>query len=107
LENNATELEAGQISHEDLAFITKLSKDPEEYKNRNDRVKILGSISGARKGDLISWYETMPCLGNKRKNTYSNKPDNLDLERYKRILLNKLNDILEIIGFNMSMVNYN
>ena len=47
-------------------------------------------------------YETIPNQGDKKRNKYSNKADNLDLEKYKRILLNKLNDILEIIGFNIN-----
>ena len=53
-------------------------------------------MSRAQKGDTVCWYETLSKPSN--KSTYSIKPDNLNLEKYKRILLSKLNDILEIIG---------
>jgi DNA polymerase, archaea type len=92
------ELESGKVSPEELAFITKLSKEPEEYKNENDRMRVLAKMSGLQKGDTVSWYETLSRPNN--KNTYSIWPDNLNLEKYKRILLSKLNEILEIIGFD-------
>lgn len=37
----------------------------------------------------------------KRKKSYSVKPENLNLEKYKNLLLNKLKDTLEIAGFYM------
>jgi len=96
------ELESGKVSHEDLAFITKLSKEPEEYKNENDRMRVLARILEAHKGDTIYWYETFPSPNNKK--TYSIKPDNLNLEKYKSILLSKINEILEIIGLDMDIL---
>ena len=36
----------------------------------------------------------------KRKKVYSVKPENLNLDEYKNLLLNKLKDSLEIAGFN-------
>jgi DNA polymerase elongation subunit (family B) len=96
------ELESGKVSHEDLAFITKLSKEPEEYKNENDRMRVLARILEAHKGDTIYWYETLSRPNN--KSTYSVKPDNLNLEKYKSILLSKLNEILEIIGLDMDVL---
>ena len=56
-------------------------------------------MSGAQKGDTVRWYETLSRPSN--KSTYSVKPENLNLEKYKRILLSKLNDILAIIGFDI------
>jgi DNA polymerase I len=96
------ELNSGKVCPEDLAFITKLSKEPEEYKNENDRTRVLAKMLGAHKGDTVCWYETLPKLSHdKTIRTYSIKPDNLNLEKYRRLLLNKLNDLLEITGFNM------
>ena len=62
------------------------------------------------KGDLVFWYETItePFDNNKtwkKKNSYSTKPESLNLEKYKRLLLTKLNDTLEIAGFNIAHVN--
>jgi DNA polymerase elongation subunit (family B) len=109
------ELTAGKISHEDLVFVTKLSKEPEEYKNQNDRLKILARMIGAQKGDLVCWYDTFTeeyikskqCW-RKRKH-YSVKPENINLPTYLPKLhlhhlqtpLPKLKDSLEITGFNM------
>ena len=92
------ELKSGKVSHKDLAFVTKLSKDVDEYKNENDRMRILAKALGAQKGDTVYWYETLSGTGNTRKSTFSIKPENLNLEKYKNILLSKLNDILEITG---------
>ncbi len=68
-------------------------------------MRVLAKMLGAHKGDKVCWYETPPEASyNKRswekKNTYSIKPDNLNVEKYKRLLLSKLNDILEITGFD-------
>jgi Rad3-related DNA helicase len=60
------------------------------------------------KGDLVYWYETYTeeydkrkqCW--KRKKSYSVKPENLNLDTYKNLLLNKLTDTLEIAGFKMN-----
>lgn len=60
--------------------------------------------SVVEKGDLVYWYETYEYghVGNKqywkRKKGYSIKPENLNLDEYKNLLLNKLTDSL---GFNM------
>jgi DNA polymerase, archaea type len=92
------ELKSGKVSHEDLAFVAKLSKKADEYKNENDRMRVLAKALGAQKGDTVYWYETLSGTGNTRKSTFSIKPENLNLEKYKNILLSKLNDILEITG---------
>ena len=85
-----------------MAFITKLSKEPEEYKNENDRMRVLAKMLGAHKGDTVYWYETLSeSVHDKTNRPYSIKPENLNLDEYKNLLLNKLADILEIIGFNM------
>jgi len=102
IEQAFNELKSGKVNHQDLAFVTKLSKEPEEYKNENDRMRVLAKMLGAQKGDTVCWYETLPKLHHEKSNrTYSIKPDNLNLEKYRRLLLNKLSDMLEITGFNM------
>ncbi len=96
------ELKSGKVSHKDLAFVAKLSKEAEDYKSENNRMRVLAKMLGAHKGDTVYWYETLSGPRNRR--TYSIKPDNLNLEKYKKILLSKLNDIFEIIGFNMHVL---
>ena len=99
------ELKSGKANHQDLAFVTKLSKEPEEYKNENDRMRVLAKMLGAQRGDTVYWYETLSeslhDKSNKRIITYSITPDQLNLEKYKRLLLGKLNDILEIKIINL------
>jgi hypothetical protein len=43
------ELESGKVRQEDLAFITKLSKEPEEYKNDNDITRVLAKMSSVKR----------------------------------------------------------
>ena len=75
IEEAFDELKSGKVSHQDLAFVTKLSKEPEEYKNENDRMRVLGKMLGAQKGDTVYWYETLSESfhdnSNKRISTYS------------------------------------
>jgi hypothetical protein len=37
----------------------------------------------------------------KKKKDYSVRPENLNLDEYKKLLINKLTDSLEITGFNI------
>jgi DNA polymerase elongation subunit (family B) len=47
------ELESGKFGHEDLAFIAKLSKEPEEYKNKNDRMNLSEDVAEGRHSMLV------------------------------------------------------
>ena len=90
---------------EELKFTQRLTKYPDEYKG-HVRTGILAKLLGKDKGDLVYWYETFTevyvkskqCW--KRKKGYSVKPENLNLDEYKKLLLRKLKDSLEITGFN-------
>ena len=56
------------------------------------------------------WYETYmqeyvkskQCL--EKEKVYSVKPQNLNLDEYKNLLVNKLRDSLEIAGFNIAAI---
>jgi hypothetical protein len=48
-------------------------------------------------------YETI--LETSKKRSYSIKPENLNLQQYKHLLLKKLSDTLEITGFNLAEIN--
>ena len=45
------ELKSGKVSHEDLAFVAKLSKEAEDYKSENNRMRVLANMTGAQKGE--------------------------------------------------------
>ena len=77
-----------------------------EYKD-HVRTGVLANLLDKDKGDLIHWYEIYhdeyveKKKSWKREKSYSVKPENINLEEYKHLLLNKLKDTLEITGFNM------
>ena len=51
-------LESGGINPELLKRSNRLSKNPEEYENENDRKRKIGLAIGARKGDVIEYFES-------------------------------------------------
>jgi DNA polymerase, archaea type len=102
------ELDGGHINYaEELEFTQRLKLHPHEYKS-HVRTGILANLLDKDKGDLVHWYEThkeeydnrKQCW--KRKKSYSVKPENLNLDEYKNLLLSKLKDSLEITGFNLA-----
>ncbi len=102
------ELDGGRIDiAEELKFTQRLKKYPDEYKG-HVRTGILAKSLDKDKGDLVHWYETFTKVYVKskqcweRKKGYSVKPENLNLDEYKHLLLNKLTDSLEIAGFKMN-----
>jgi hypothetical protein len=60
---------------------------------------VLGLELGAGKGELVYWYES---LSNKRG--YSTKIKDLSIKKYKQILWDKIEDMLEVAGYNVAKV---
>ena len=101
------ELDCSRINpEEELKFTQRLTKYPYEYED-HVRTGILAKLLDKDKGDLVYWYETFTEVYVKskqrwkKKKSYSVKPDNLNLDEYKNLLLKKLTDSLEITDFNM------
>jgi DNA polymerase, archaea type len=101
------ELDSGRFDiAEELKFTQRLKLHPYEYKD-HVRTGKLAKLLGKDKGDLVYWYETFTETyvkskkSWKKKKDYSIKPENLNLDEYKELLLNKLADSLEITGFNI------
>jgi|tagenome__1003787_1003787.scaffolds.fasta_scaffold20959205_3 DNA polymerase I len=86
----------------ELKFTPQLRKYLHEY-NKSVRAGIIGRLLGKDKGEEIYWFET----NIKDKDTggkYSiaiPSSENLNLQQYKRVLLDKLKDTLEIAGFDV------
>jgi hypothetical protein len=77
-----------------------LNKFPNQYSNDKDvRVKVLGLELSAGKGDLVYWYES---LSNRRG--YSTKIKDISIKKYKQILWDKIEDMLEIAGYNVAKI---
>jgi hypothetical protein len=94
------DLDYGRFEAKDMQFTEQLDKSPNQYPNDKDiRVKVLGLELGVSKGELVYWYES---LANKRG--YSTKIKNLSVTKYKNILWDKIQDMLEIAGYDISAI---
>ena len=94
------DLDYGRFEAKDMQFTEQLDKSPSQYSNDKDiKVKVLGLDLGAGKGELVYWYES---LSNKRG--YSTKFKDLSIKKYKQILWNKIEDMLEIAGYEVGKI---
>jgi hypothetical protein len=94
------DLEYGRFEAKDMQFTEQLDKHPNKYPNNKDiRVKVLGLELVAGKGELVYWYES---LSNKRG--YSTKIKDLSIKKYKQIFWDKIEDKLEIAGYNVDKI---
>jgi DNA polymerase I len=92
------DLDYGRFESENMKFTEQLDKNPNQYSNdRKVRVKILGLELAASKGEIVYWYES---LANERG--YSTKIKDLSIKKYKQILWDKIEDMLEIVGYNVN-----
>jgi hypothetical protein len=73
----------------------RLSKNPEEYENENDRKRKIGLAIGARKGDVIEYYES------DTKEGYSLNQQEISIRKYKEMLWKAVKEILEIAGYEI------
>jgi len=94
------DLDYGRFEAKDMQLTEQLDKNPNQYPNDKDiRVKVLGLELNAGEGDLVYWYES---LSNKRG--YSTKIKDLSIKKYKQILWNKIEDMLEIAGYEVGKI---
>jgi DNA polymerase I len=96
LKKSIYDLEHGKVDPELLKRANRLSKNPEEYENENDRKRKIGLAIGARKGDIIEYFESDNQEG------YSLNVQDLSIKKYKAMLWKVVNDILEIAGYNIA-----
>jgi hypothetical protein len=88
------DLDYGRFEPADMQFTEQLDKDPNQYPNdRKVRIKILGLMLGASKGETVYWYES---LANRRG--YSTNIKDLSVSKYNSILLDKIEDMLSLAG---------
>jgi DNA polymerase family B len=94
------DLDYGRFDPKDMQFTEQLDKSPNQYPNDKDiRVKVLGLELGAGKGELVYWYES---LANKRG--CSTKIKDLSVRKYKEILWDKIQDMLEIASYDIKAI---
>jgi DNA polymerase elongation subunit (family B) len=98
LKKAVSDLESGTVDSELLKRSNRLSKNPEEYENENDRKRKIGLAIGARKGDIIEYFES------DIKEGYSLNPQEISIRKYKDILWKAVKDILGIAGLDVAAV---
>lgn len=98
LKKAVSDLELSNVDSELLKRSNRLSKNPEEYGNENDRKRKIGLAIGARKGDVIEYYES------DSKEGYSLNPQEISIKKYKIMLWKALKDILEIASYEIATI---
>jgi DNA polymerase, archaea type len=91
------DLDHGRFDPKDLQFTEQLDKNPNQYPNGKElRIKVLALELGTGIGEIVYWYES---LSNERG--YSTKVKDISIKKYKEILWDKIEDILEIAGYEV------
>ena len=98
LKKAVSDLEFGNINPELLKRSIRLSKNPEEYKNKNDRKRKIGLVTGARRGEIIEYFES------DNKEGYSLNSHEISTKKYKTMLWKIIKDILEIAGSDIAAI---
>jgi len=98
LKKAISDLQSGCVNPELLKSSIKLSKNPEEYENENDRKSKIGLAIGARKGDVIEYFESDSREG------YSLNPEDISIKKYKIMLWKTVKDILQIAGYDIAAI---
>jgi DNA polymerase, archaea type len=94
------DLEYGRFEPTDMQFTEQLDKDPNQYPStKKVRIKTLGLKLGATKGEIVYWYESLA-----NRQGYSTQIKDLSISKYKNILLEKIEDMLTIAGYNIDKV---
>ncbi|HJT49028.1 MAG TPA: DNA polymerase domain-containing protein [Nitrososphaeraceae archaeon] len=83
----------------DLLKISKiLGENPEDYKSQSCQAAKIGKASGARKGDLIQYFDSDV---KKTGKSWSIDPADIDTAKYKQTIWNTVREILEIAGYSV------
>jgi DNA polymerase elongation subunit (family B) len=95
LKQEVANLESGMVNPELLKRSNRLSKNPEEYQNENDRKRKIGIVIGARKGDIIEYFES------DNKEGYSLNRQDISVKKYKIMLWKAIKEIMQIAGYDI------
>jgi hypothetical protein len=107
------QLENRQVAPELLAISLVMRKNPEEY-DQVCKQSRLGSKLGLRKGDTLVYYkcdisETVYDSKKKKqgvpKRIYeSENPQDISYAEYKKMFINSIRDVLQILGYDIEEV---
>jgi DNA polymerase elongation subunit (family B) len=87
------------IINPDLLKISKiLGENPEDYKSQTCQAAKIGKALGAKKGDLIQYFDSDI---KKTGKSWSEDPADMDTAKYKQMLWNTVKEILYIAGYSV------
>jgi DNA polymerase, archaea type len=95
----------------ELKFTHRLKKHVYEYAE-HVRIGVIAKLLEKDRGDIIHWYETVREVKIDKKNNqrivkgFSVESNNLNVKQYKKILISKLRDTLDLIGIDMANLDY-
>jgi DNA polymerase I len=98
LKKAISDLQSGKVNPELLKRSHRLSKNPEDYENENDRKRKIGLAVGAMKGDVIEYFES------DSKEGYSLDRQDVSIKKYKVMLWKTVKDILEVSGYDIAAI---
>jgi DNA polymerase I len=85
-----------KINPELLKISKVLGENPEDYKSQTCQASAIGKSLGARKGDLIQYFNSDI---KKTGKSWSVNPADIDIPKYKQTLWNTVREILEVAGY--------
>lgn len=92
-----SDLEEPSKVNPDLLKISKvLGENPEDYKSQTCQAAAIGKALGARKGDLVEYFDSDV---KKTGKSWSVNPADVDIAKYKQKLWNSVREILKIAGY--------
>ncbi len=108
LRRAVNELESRQVSSQRLSISLTLNKNPHEYAN-DCLQKRLGTKNNLKKSDSLLYYKcdkqevAKDHQGNyqTRRVGESDDPTNISYSKYKAMLINSVQDIIEILGYDI------
>jgi DNA polymerase elongation subunit (family B) len=92
----------------ELKFTHRLKKSAAEYAD-HVRTGMIARLHAKDKGDIIHWYEIVKEVKTNKKGRqrivkgYSTTSENVNITLYKKFLISKLKDTLEIAGITASL----
>lgn len=89
-------LKSGKVKPNLLKKSIRLGQNPNEYKSQSCQAAKIGKAVGAKKGELIEYFDSNIMKAGK---SWSVNPADIDIPKYKQTLWNTVREVLEITGY--------
>jgi DNA polymerase elongation subunit (family B) len=95
-----SDLESGSVINPDkLKIYKRLGENPEDYKSKTSQCAVIGKALGAKKGDLIGYFDADVKKTADGRSWSTNAAD-IDIGKYKMKLWNTVKEVSEIAGYD-------